>query len=294
MIKPTLSAYLLLFFQGAIWGSSFQAIKFALEGYGAISVAAGRIAIAAIMMSLYAWHRGQRFPREGKTLGLLAIVGLFNCAIPFFLIPWGEQSMDSGRAAIFMAVGPLITLALAYFTTNEEHLNRFKVAGFMMGFIGVLMVIGLNTFSSGIGDLLPQLAIILAATSYAVSGVIARRIQDVSSSVFTACVLLAATLMTVPASIILEHPFTSFSLSAAFKPSLAIIYLGIIPTGLAFLIRFHLIKTVGFTFVSQVGYLVPMFGVLFGALIFQEAITLPTILGLCLILSGIGVSRLTR
>ena len=294
MTKPTLSAYLMLFFQGAIWGSSFQAIKFALEGYGPISVAAGRLTLAAIMMSLYAWHRGHRFPREGKTLALLAIVGLFNCAIPFFLIPWGEQSMDSGRAAIFMATGPLITLALAHFTTNEEHLNRFKVAGFMMGFIGVLIVIGLNTFSSGVGDLLPQLAIILAATSYAISGVIARRIQDVSSSVFTACVLLAATVMTVPASLILEHPFSSFSISASFESSLAIVYLGIIPTGLAFLLRFHLIKTVGFTFVSQVGYLVPMFGVLFGALIFEEAITLPTIFGLCLILAGIGVSRFTR
>ncbi|EAR10611.1 DMT family transporter [Reinekea blandensis] len=293
MTNATPSSYALLFFQGAIWGSSFQAIKFALEGFGPMTVAAGRIGLAAVMMLLYARARGHRLPRNGRVLGMLAIVGLFNCAIPFFLIPWGEQSLDSGRTAIFMATGPLIALAIAHFTTTDERLNRFKLLGFVMGFVGVLLVIGLDSFSAGAAEWLPQLAIIGAATSYAISGAIAKRVLNVSSSVFTACVLSSAALMTLPASLILETPVTDLAATGLSRPLLALIYLGLIPTGLAFLIRFHLIKTVGYTFVSQVGYLVPVFGVLFGALIFQEAITANIVTGLCLILTGIFVSRLS-
>lgn len=293
MINASPVAYLLLFMQGAIWGSSFQAIKFALEGFGPMTVAAGRIGLAAIMMLFYAWSRGHRLPTDKRVLVMLTVVGLFNCAIPFFLIPWGEQSLDSGRTAIFMATGPLIALAIAHFTTDDEKLNRFKLLGFVMGFIGVLFVIGLDSFSASAAQWLPQLAIIGAATSYAISGAIAKRVANVSSSVFTACVLGAAALMTLPASLIMENPVDDLVASGFGPATLALIYLGLIPTGLAFLVRFHLIKTVGYTFVSQVGYLVPLFGVLFGALIFQEAITLPIVTGLVLILAGIFVSRLS-
>jgi drug/metabolite transporter (DMT)-like permease len=291
MIKPGASAYAMLFFQGAIWGSSFQAIKIALEGFGPITVAAGRIFLAAIIMTVYAISRGHSFPKQPRTLLLLGIVGLFNCALPFFLIPWGEQSLDSSRAAIFMATGPLMVLIIAHFTTTDERLNRFKSLGFMLGFIGVMFVIGLNTFKSGFGELLPQLAIITAAISYAVSGAIAKKVEGVSSSMFTACVLIAGSILTVPASLLLESPFLVIEGQSMTAPLLALIYLGIMPTGLAFMIRFHLIKTVGYTFVSQVGYLVPVFGVLFGAVLLNETISLSVLIGLTLILSGILISR---
>lgn len=285
------SAYPLLFLQGAIWGSSFQAIKFALDGYGPMTVAAGRILLAAIMMTMYTLARGHRFPRDTRTLVLLAIVGFFNCALPFFLIPWGELSLDSGRAAIFMATGPLIALGLAHFTTTDERMNKYSFSGFIIGFIGVVFVIGLKTFDQGIGELLPQLAIILAATSYAISGAIAKKVESVSSSMFTASVLIAASIMTVPASLLMDNPLSKSFVDGSMTSLMAILYLGLVPTGLAFLIRFHLIKSVGYTFVAQVGYLVPMFGVLFGALIFGEKITLSISFGLFLILTGIVVSR---
>lgn len=294
MIKPTTSSYFLLFLAGAIWGSSFQAIKFALEGYGPASVAAGRIVLAAIILTIYALARGHNFPRSPRTIILLAIVGLFSCALPFFLISWGEQDLDTGRAAIFMATGPLIVLGIAHFSTIDERLTFFKIFGFLMGFIGVLFVIGLETFQGEAGALLPQLAIICASTSYAVSGAIAKKIETVPSSMFTACVLISASLMTVPASLLIDAPFSVAYTEVKRTSLLAILYLGLVPTGLAFLIRFHLLRTVGYTFVSQVGYLVPVFGVLFGAIIFNEVITQSIIFGLILILAGIVVSRLTK
>ncbi len=294
MNKPALSDYLFLFLQGAIWGSSFQAIKFALEGYGPISVAAGRIFLGAIIVTIYALSRGHKFPRDPRVIILLVVVGLFNCALPFFLISWGEQDLDTGRTAIFMATGPLLALVIAHFTTTDERMTVYKSAGFLMGFIGVLFVIGLETFQSNIGALLPQAAIMAAAMSYAAAGAIAKKITGVASSMFTACVLIAASLMTVPASLIMESPFAAPTIENDYSALLALIYLGLIPTALAFLIRFHLLRKVGYTFVSQVGYLVPMFGVIFGAIIFSEPITVSILLGLVLILSGIGISRLHK
>ena len=135
MTKPGLQAYILLVIQSAIWGSSFQAIKFALEDFGPITIAAGRILLATIVLMLFAWSQGQRMPRHLPTLLRIILVGFFSCALPFFLIPWGEQSVDSGRAAIFMATGPLIAILLAHFTTQDERLNRGKLIGFIIGFM---------------------------------------------------------------------------------------------------------------------------------------------------------------
>ncbi|MFQ3230320.1 DMT family transporter [Reinekea sp.] len=290
MQAPDLLAYVLLFAQGAIFGSSFFIIKVALEDFGPITVAAGRIALGALMMVAYALYKGERFPRDSKVLMWLALVGLTNCAIPFFLIPWGEQHLESGQAAILMAIGPLI----AHFTTTDERMNRFKAAGFLLGFIGVLFVIGIQPVVSGIGGLLPQLAILMAATSYAVAGAFAKHIHGISSVMMTACVLTFASIMTVPISFMLESPIEAALQSHSNKALLALVWLGIVPTGFTFLIRFFLIKKAGYTFVSQVGYLVPIFGVLFGMVMLNEVITLTMLGGMALILTGLAISRITK
>jgi drug/metabolite transporter (DMT)-like permease len=294
MPAPDLLAYVLLFVQGAIFGSSFFVIKVALEDFGPITVAAGRIALGALMMVAYAMYKGERFPRDTKALMWLALVGLTNCAIPFFLIPWGEQHLESGQAAILMAIGPLIALVIAHFTTTDERMNRFKASGFLLGFIGVLFVIGIQPVASGLGGLLPQIAILMAATSYAVAGAFAKHIRGISSVMMTACVLTFASIMTVPISFMLESPIEAALQSHSNKALLALVWLGIVPTGFTFLIRFFLIKKAGYTFVSQVGYLVPIFGVLFGMVMLNEVITITMLGGMVLILIGLAISRITR
>jgi len=291
MIKiPGLHAYTLLALQGAVWGSSFQAIKYALEGFGPISIAAGRILIAALVLLAYALMKGDRLPRSAAVWMSFLLIGFFNCALPFFLIPWGEQTLDSGRAAIFMATGPLIAILLAHFTSNNERITRYKTAGFVMGFIGVLFVIGLNTFAKGMGDLLPQLAIIVAAASYVISGAMVKRLKDISSAMVAAGVLLGGCLLTLPASLLLENPISQ-SASMPSSAIIALVYLGLIPTGAAFFVRFYLIRQYGYTFVAQVGYLVPLFSVMFGVILFGETLTLGMFVGLFLILGGIVLSR---
>jgi len=294
MKTPGLHAYSLLALQGAVWGSSFQAIKYALEGFGPMSVAAGRIFIAAVVLLTYALMQGDRLPRSVATWLSLIAIGFFNCALPFFLIPWGEQSLDSGRAAIFMATGPLIAILLAHFISQDEKITRYKTAGFSLGFIGVLCVIGVDTFASGVGDLLPQLAIIVAAASYVISGAMVKRLKGLSSAMLSAGVLIGGCLITVPASLWLEPPLASITNQSTNLPDsalIALVYLGLVPTAAAFFVRFYLIKQYGYTFVSQVGYLVPVFSVLFGMLLLGEVLTLAMAIGLLLILGGILLSR---
>ena len=291
MIKtPGLQAYTLLALQGAVWGSSFQAIKYALEGFGPISIAAGRILIAALVLLAYALMKGERLPRSASIWMSFLLIGFFNCALPFFLIPWGEQSLDSGRAAIFMATGPLIAILLAHFTSANEHITRSKAVGFVLGFIGVLYVIGLDAFSTGVGDLLPQLAIIVAAASYVISGAMVKRVKGISSAMLSAGVLLGGCLITLPASLLLENPLGSIE-SMPDSAIIALVYLGLIPTGAAFFVRFYLIRQYGYTFVAQVGYLVPLFSVLFGVVLLGETLTEAMVFGLLLILGGIVLSR---
>lgn len=290
MTRPGLKAYSLLILQGAVWGSSFQAIKYALEDFGPMTIAAGRILLAAVILMIYAWSRGNSLPKHLPSIALLFVIGLFNCALPFFLIPWGEQDVASGRAAIFMASGPLITLVLAHFFTTDERINSRKALAFVLGFIGVLLVIGVGAFSSGIGALLPQLALIMAATSYAISGLLVKRVTGISNTMMSACVLLAGSLITLPAALLWETPASNLAAASA-SALLALIYLGLFPTGLMFLVRFYLINNYGYTFVSQVGYLVPLFSVFFGALLLGEQLSLSIFLGLGLILVGIFISR---
>ena len=285
-----MKAYSLLILQGAVWGSSFQAIKYALEDFGPMTIAAGRIVLAAVILMIYAWSRGHSLPKHLPSIALLFVISLFNCALPFFLIPWGEQDVASGRAAIFMASGPLITLVLAHFFTTDERINGRKALAFVLGFIGVLLVIGVGAFNSGIGALLPQLALIMAATSYAISGLLVKRVTGISNTMMSACVLLAGSLITLPAALIWETPVSTLA-AASWSALLALIYLGLFPTGLMFLVRFYLINNYGYIFVSQVGYLVPLFSVLFGTLLLGEQLSLSIFLGLGLILSGIFISR---
>ena len=291
---PTIVAYSLLFLQGAIFGSSFFVIKIAVADFGPVTVAAARIGLAALMLLSYAVIIGDRFPRKPRDLVWLALVGLTNCAIPFSLIPWGEQHLESGQAAILMAIGPLIALVIAHFTTTDERMNRYKTLGFALGFVGVVLVIGMQSITSGVSGLLPQIAILMAATSYAIAGAFAKHIHGISSVMVTACVLSFASLMTLPLSFIMESPIEAALQAHSQQALLALVYLGVVPTGIAFLIRFYLIKKVGYTFVSQVGYLVPVFGVLFGVIMLSETVTWSMIGGLLLILVGLAISRITR
>lgn len=292
MRKPTTIHVLTLLAIAAIWGSAFIAIKIGVtSGIGPMTLAAGRITLAAIVLVLYALMRGYAFPKTLAAWRSLLWIGILSIALPFYLISWAEQEISSGVAAILMAMGPLYVLVLAHFLTKDDRFTIGKILAVVFGFAGVMIIIGTKPFGALGIEFVSQLAVMGASLCYATSGILVQRFKSMPPTMITAGALITSTVIILPLSLIIERPWTFSPEPSAFY---AVVYLGLFPTALAYLMRFHLIASVGVTFFSLVGYMVPVFGVLWGALILSEIIPLTSILGLGLILIGIQLSRRGR
>ncbi len=293
MRSPTPKDFLLLTFLAAIWGSAFLAIKITVEEVPPATIAASRLIIASIVIFFYMRSRSLTFPKNKSFWLQIIIVSFFSMAAPFAMISWAEKFIDSGLTAILMATGPLIALILAHFFSTDDRFTVFKFFGVIIGFSGVLIILGPDTFS-GVGEnIIAQLATMVAAMCYACSGILVRRVKEKSNTVITASILISATLLILPVSLFFEAPWNALP-SSSWESLSALVYLGIIPTALAFVLRFYLIREVGVTFASYVGYLVPFFGVLWGALFLSERLPPATMIALVLIVLGIAVSRLSK
>ncbi|MFD2206226.1 DMT family transporter [Kiloniella antarctica] len=292
MRAPTLKDFLLLTFLAAIWGSAFLAIKITVEEVPPATIAASRLLIASIVIYFYMHSRSLHFPKDKAFWRQIIIVSFFSMAAPFAMISWAEKYIASGLTAILMATGPLIALILAHFFSTDDRFTLFKFLGVIIGFSGVMIILGPDSFSGFGTDVIAQLATMIAAMCYACSGILVRRIKEKSNTVITASILISATLLILPVSLLFEAPWHTLTISS-WQSLSALVYLGIIPTALAFVLRFYLIREVGVTFASYVGYLVPFFGVLWGALFLSERLPSTTIIALLLIVSGIAVSRIS-
>jgi len=291
MRAPTLWDFILLTSLAAIWGSAFLAIKITVEDIPPATIAAGRLLIASVVIYIYMRSRSLALPRDKKFWHQIILISFFSMAAPFAMISWAEQFISSGLTAILMATGPLIALILSHFFSTDDRFTIFKFLGVLVGFAGVVVVLGLEAFSS-IGDnFYAQIVTMLAAMCYACSGILVRRVKEKSNTIITASILISATTLILPVSLIFETPWIAITRSSS-DAIVALLYLGLIPTALAFILRFYLIRDVGVTFASYVGYLVPFFGVLWGALFLSERLPPATMIGLLCILSGIAVSRI--
>ena len=293
MRTPNSRDFLLLTFLAAIWGSAFWAIKITVEEVPPATIAASRLLIASILIYFYMHSKSLKFPRDKSFWVQIIVVSFFSMAAPFAMISWAEKFIDSGLTAILMATGPLIALILAHFFSTDDRFTVFKFLGVIIGFSGVIIILGPDSFSGFGTDVIAQLTTMVAAMCYACSGILVRRVKEKSNTVITASILISATMLILPVSLLFEAPLHALTKSSS-QTLLALLYLGVIPTALAFVLRFYLIREVGVTFASYVGYLVPFFGVLWGALFLSERLPPTTILALLLIISGIAVSRLSK
>jgi drug/metabolite transporter (DMT)-like permease len=220
-------------------------------------------------------------------------MGLCNGAVPYTLINWAEMHIDSGLAAILIAAMPLFTVVLAHFLTPDERFNWMKLVGVFLGLIGVAVLMG-PAVLKGIGsNILGQLAVVAAALSYAVAAICGRRFKDVTPLVSATGQLMGAALLTAPLSIIVDTPWKLSPLPLSVG---ALVCLSILGTALAYLLYYYLLARIGATHLSLVTYLIPVTGVMWGALLLKERLHWSAFLGLALILVGIaGVNdRLPR
>jgi len=286
--QPTRTDYIVLFALGALWGSSFGAIKIALHGVTPLTVMSVRILLAGAALLLLILVRKTPLPRGIQNWIKIGWMALFGTLIPFFLVPWGQLQIDSSLAAILMAVNPLFALTLGHFFSDHESFTLRQLLAMLVGFSGILLVFGENAISSINGNIWAQLAVIGAGFCYTISGVIVSRVRGASADSVSASIFICSSVIVFPLWMILEQPW---SLHFETESLLALTHLGLVSTGMAFLIRYYIILRAGAVFLSYVAFIIPMFGILFGILFLGETISVNTMGAVVLILSGVYLGR---
>lgn len=287
MTQPRPLDFAMLLALGFMWGSAFLFIEYALASFGPISLAAIRITLGALFLWLFARLKGHRLPVDRQTWVQTAAIGLIGLVMPFILIGWAQQEIESGRAAIIMSFTPLTTLMMAHIMTKDEKLTTGKIAGLVVGFAGVFLLLGGLELGNYSAALPRQLAVLLATLGYALSGIMMRNLSHITPTSASAAILIAASCMTVPLALVFD-----FGLAGPIMllSGMSALFLGIFPSALATVIMIHLINRAGVTFMSMSSYLIPAIGVIWGALLLGEQITYQTAGALALILSGVALA----
>jgi drug/metabolite transporter (DMT)-like permease len=284
------SDWLALLALTAMWGSAFMFNEFALAAFPPAVLVAGRLLIATALLVTFMRANGVKLPAFGRAWIPIAVMALLGNVLPFHLIAWGQQYIDSSLAGILMAVMPLFVLTLAHFFLPGSTLTPYRVAGFVIGFSGVVVIIGPEALG-GLSDntaLWGAIAALGAALSYSINSIYARRLGAADPIQLSAGTLVAASVMTLPAAAV--------DLSSVLTPGpaaiSAMLVLGLLSTGLATVIYFRLVQGPGPEFISTVNYLVPVWAVGAGALFLGESISPQMYGGMLLILSGIALGEL--
>lgn len=284
-----------LLFLGVIWGASFMAVTVALQGFGPMSIAALRIFSAALCLLVLVYAMGIGLPslrtRDGRIIWACALgMGFFTNALPFSLLSWGQTYVASGFAGVCMAVVPLFVLPLAHVLVPGEQMTLRRTISFLIGFAGVVVLIGLDAFRSAGTDFesLARLACLGASLCYAIGSIITRLCPQVNMLSLSAAALSCGALIIVPAALWQEGLPRNLPPRDAL---LAVAYLGLVPTALAQVLLVQVARSAGPAFLSTVNYQVPVWAVLFGALILNESLPPQLFAALALILGGLVLSR---
>ena len=274
-----------------MFGSAFMFTKLAVQVYPPTIVAAGRIIIAAIVLVVIALLRKESFSFLRNTWPLLIALAFFGDCLPFYLISWGQQTVDSSIAGILMAIMPLATIVMAHFFVAGEPLTINRVIGFLLGFLGILVLFGpaaLAKFESEANMIFAMLAILGGAISYAISSILAKRLPGKGFLAISAAVLVIASVIMLPSLLFTSQNWVLQIDSIEF---LSLVMLGVFPTALATIVYFAVIARVGPSFVSQINYLIPIWAVIIGILFLNETIGINALIALVIILIGIAIAQ---
>jgi len=270
-----------------IWASAFIAIKIAVPDTGPLWLAALRVGIGALVLLPYALWRGLSFPRGASQWRLIIIMAMLNVTIPFYLISWAEQTIDAGVTALLMGTGPFLALVGSHIFTSDDKITGPKLTAVLLGFSGMVILVGWDALSRlGASHTLAQMAALGGSMCYVVAGLIIRRIELDAASLAVLALLIGSTIL-IPTALLFDGP-PSIPGPAATG---ALIFLGIVPTGIAYILRFYLIRTVGYATFSLSVNMIPVFGVFLGALILGETLRPQVLIALALVVGGLFITR---
>ena len=272
---------------GLIWSSSFLWIKIGVQEIGPMSLTAFRMLFGALTAVLIGIYQGVQWPRDAKTWRDFAILGPASLAIPIFFISWGEQTIDSAVASILNATVPLFTIFIAHFFLYDDKMTAQKILGLLIGFAGVVVLMREDISSGAHSSILGQGAVILASLFYAGSSVFARRVtRNIDGTVRGALPLVTAALFMWAIGPWAEKPFEFPSLPLTWT---AILWLGVLGSGVAVLMLYYLIHEIGPTRTSMVTYLFPVGGVILGVIFLNEHLSWQLVAGTILIILSLVV-----
>ena len=269
----------LLILLAIIWGSSFFNIKIATYSYDPITLALVRVIFASIPLLLICKLRKIKIEAFTENWKWYALIGLFNIAIPFVLIAIGTAKINSYLAAILMSTTPLSGSILAHFFTKNEKLSFYKSTGVLIGFSGIILLFFDRVIINS-ENYIYALITILGSTFYCIGGLLTLKLKNKKNENVTTSTTLWSVLFLLPFSLILESPWNSEPTIAS---TLSLLYLGVIATGFAWLIRFRILTVNGLVFQTQVAYLIPIFGIIFGYFLMNEIITWRVLISLVII-----------
>ncbi|WP_417480999.1 DMT family transporter [Maricaulis sp.] len=285
---PTLRDWALLLVLTLLWGSAYAFIKHAVLSFSPAALIFVRISVAAALLTMWTYARGHRLPPLNDKRWLwFAALGLFGNTLPFFLISWGQQTIDSALTGILVATMPLTTIALAHVFVPGEQMNARRLAGFLLGFAGVVVLLG-PVALRGLGGagLVAQLAVLGAAVCYGINAVLARLLPDTSPSLSGAGMLIMGA--------VLALPFGVWDLAhmqpAPVSAWMNVLWLALGPTALASGLLMQIARTAGPSFLATVNYMTPIAAVATGLLI-GETVGWNALLALAIILAGVWLAR---
>lgn len=277
---------------GSLWGASYLFIKVAVAEVPALTLVAARLLLGSLILWVVVGVSQRAMPRSRAVWRDYAVMGLLNGAVPYSLIFWGEQHISSGLASLLQATMPLFTVILAHFLARDERLTPARVLGVVIGFVGVGMLL-LPDLRKGLqANALGQLAVVASSVSYAGAAIFARhRLRGQPALVSTTGQLTMGAALTLPLSLLIDRPFHLSPSLPAVGSWLALTVLG---TVVAYVIYFSLLERTDATFVSTVTYIIPVNGLILGAWVLREELTLTLLSSLGLILVGVLLVRANR
>jgi len=279
--------YFILTLLALIWASAFFNIKIATYSYGPLTIAFLRIFFGAIPVILLCYIKKIKIEAFSKDWYWFASIGIVNLVIPFFLIAYGVKNVQSNLAALLMASTPLSASVLAHFFTRNEKITFVKTIGILLGFSGIVFLFSDNILINK-NNFVSALLILCGSTFYVIGGLLTLKISNKKNENVTASILIWGSLILFPISFFVEQPW---NLSPRLDSTISLLYLGVFPTGIAWLLRFYILKHNGLVFQAQVAYLIPIFGVILGFLILGELITPKVIISMLAVIIGIYIVK---
>ena len=278
---------LLLTLLGLIWGSSFFNIKIASYSYEAFTLALIRVIFASLPLILLCKYKKIKIEAFTKNWKPYALIGLCNITIPFTLIAIGTSQINSYLAAMLMSTTPMSGSILAHFFTKDEKITFLKSVGIIIGFTGIIflffdkLIINEKNYPF-------VLITILGSTFYSIGGILTLKVKNKGNENVTTSTTIWSVIFLLPLSIIFEKPWL---LNPSLESTVSLLYLGVVATGLAWLIRFRILTVNGLVFQTQVAYLIPIFGVVFGYFLMDEIITWRVLISFIIIIPGIYIVK---